>query len=102
MIASTCEREARGVVRAVNDRMTAHTRPAHHELEIPGVTTVRARRMPGLDVALLAQPRFWDLQHALVVGAVRIVAVRAAFIDRRVHPEEWAALFCVAGIAGVV
>ena len=34
--------------------------------------------MPGLDVALLAEPRLRDLQHVLVVGAVRVVAVPAA------------------------
>src|SRR4030095_12145829 len=96
------EGESGRVIRAVDDRVTAHARPAHHELERSGVTTVGARRMPGLDVTLLAQPRLCDLQHALVVGAVGVVAVRAALVDRRVHPEERASLLGMAGEAGVV
>src|SRR5262249_10520960 len=82
------EGESRRMIRAVDDRVTAHARPAHHELERSGVTPVGTRRMPGLDVALLAEPRLRHLQHGLVVGAVRIVAVRAALVDRRVYPEK--------------
>src|SRR5262249_43938280 len=72
------------------------------ELERPGVGPVGVRRMTRLDVALLAEPGLRDPQHLLVVGAVRIVTVRAALLDRRMRPEERSALLRVAGVARVV
>src|SRR5712691_7076553 len=57
---------------------------------------------PLLVVALLTQPRLGDLQHLLVVGPVRVVAVGAALQDGRVLPEEGPTLLRMAGVAGIV
>src|SRR6266511_863252 len=86
-----------------NDTATTeiYTLSLHDALPIC-VTPVGAGGVSALDVTLLAESRLGDPQHVLVVRAVRIVAVGAALVDRRVHPEERAALFGMAGVAGVV
>src|SRR2546425_7245529 len=102
------EPRTRRMVGAVNGGVTVHARPPEDELggrpgEEAHVPTVRRARMdPHLVVALLAQPWLRDLQHLFVIRPVGIVTVRAALEYRRVLPEERAALFRVAGVAGVV
>src|SRR5690242_19191730 len=95
-VSSPGKGEARRVVGAVDVHVAVRARPAHDELQRSLVTPVRARRMSRLDVALLTEPRLGDLEHALVVRAVGIVAIRAALVDRRVHPQERPALVRVA------
>jgi hypothetical protein len=58
--------------------------------------------MAGRRVALLAQQRRPADQHRQVVAAVRPVTERAILGCRRMLPQEWAALFRVAEIAGLV
>src|SRR5262245_41849169 len=96
------EGEPRWVIGAVDVDVAARARSAHHELEGAGVSPVRAGRMAGLDVALLAETRLGHLQHPLVVRAVGIVTVHAALGDGKMLPEEGAALLGVAAVAGVV
>src|SRR5206468_3886436 len=71
--------------------------------ECLGAAPVRRAGMdPLLVVALLTEPRLGEPQHLLVVGPVWIVAVRAAFLDGWVLPQEGAALLRMAGVAGIV
>lgn len=53
-----------------------------------GLWIVWIRRMPGLDVALLAEAGDPDLEEPLIGGTVRLVAVRTALNDRRMLPEK--------------
>src|SRR5689334_4201177 len=95
-VSSPGKGEAGRMVGTVDVDVAVRARPTHHEFQRPLVTSVWTRGMPGLDVTLLAEARLGDLEHALVVGAVGIVAVRAALVDRRVHPQERPALVRVA------
>ena len=52
------------------------------------VVVVERRRMLGGDVAALAEHRHADVQHAIVRGAVRVVAGRAALAHRRVLEQH--------------
>src|SRR3972149_4380173 len=54
------------------------------------------------DVARLAQVRGLELQKRIVIGPVRVVAVRAVLPHRRVLPEERPPLLGVALVAGLV
>ena len=58
--------------------------------------------VPAELMAIQAQERSFGLQHAGVVGTVRVMTVGAIFPDGRMLPQEWAALFGVAGVAGLV
>ena len=62
--------------------MAVGARAIEHE---PGTGIRRSRRMPGLDVALLTEPGFRDLQEFLMVGAVRFSGIKLnrAFISGR-------------------
>lgn len=53
-------------------------------------------------VALLTQERTRNIQQLVIVRAVRRVASQAAFLGRRVLPEERAAFFGVAAIAHII
>ena len=53
-------------------------------------------------VALLAETRRGHLEHGVIVGAMRVVAIQTAFLDRRMLPEEGAAFFSVTFVASVV
>ena len=66
------------------------------------VLIVGDRRVPRAGVAALAQERRSSIEHFLIVRAVRIVAVHAVLADRRMLPQERAALVGMAGVAGVV
>src|SRR6185436_14684142 len=90
------------VVRAVYVHVAVQARAAHHELERPGIASVRAGGMARLDVALLTQSWLRHLEHALVVRAVRVVAARAVLDDGRVLPQEGPSLLGVAPEAVVV
>ena len=57
-------------------------------------------RMIGFAVALLAQEWLPDLQHAGLVGAVRIMAIGAILTHRLMLPQEGAAFFRMALITG--
>ena len=50
-------------------------------------------------MACLAQARRSDLQQWRVIGAVRRVAVQTVLDNRRMLPQEWAALVRMAGCA---
>src|SRR5262249_40077695 len=63
-----------------------------------GLARVGRRRR----VALLAEVWARREEHGLVVRAVRLVAIEAVLAHRRVFPQERAALFGVARVAGVV
>src|SRR3990170_1140659 len=97
-----CEPAAGWVIGAVDDRVAVVARPPDHEFLGAAVPAVRSRRVLGLRVALLAEPRPRQLQHRLVVRAVGIVAVRAALDHRLVAPEKGTPLLRVAGEARVV
>ena len=59
-------------------------------------------RMAGLRVTTLTEQGRTAGQHTRVVGAVRCVTQRAILAHWRMLPKEWAALFCVALVTGVV
>src|SRR5499433_2410282 len=97
-----CQPEARGVIGAVNGHMTVVAGASHDELLLGRDRAVRPRHVPGFRVALLTEPRLGQLQHGIVVGPVRVVAVRAALHHWLVTPEKRTALLRMAGEAGVV
>src|SRR5262245_42305320 len=67
------EEEAGRVIGAMNVDVTVHTTLRGHKLEVAGWPTgERRRRVPGLGVALLAEPRLRHLEQGLVVRAVRV------------------------------
>ena len=53
-------------------------------------------------MALLAHPGLPVFLQEIVIGTVWCMAVTAIFLYRGVFPQEGAALFCVALIAGLV
>src|SRR5690349_16343352 len=82
-----------GMVRAVDVGVAVRARASHHASQGADLAaTARERAMRAQHVTLLAEPRLGHLEHLLVVGPVRFVAVRAAFLDRRVCPEVRPAL----------
>src|SRR5215471_20639996 len=83
---------SRRIVRAVNLRVAVLARVRDHE---PRPRIARLR-VPAERVALLAQPRPRHVEHVLIVGAVRIVAVEAILAYGRVVVEERPALLRVA------
>ena len=94
------------MVRAMYHGVTVRALPAQ---ELLGGTTrretraaVECGRVIGLAVALLAQERLPDLQHAGLVGAVRVMAIGAVFRYRLMFPQERTALVGVALIAGLI
>ena len=54
----------------------------------PRCRQLRGRRMPGLVVALLAEPGHADFQQLRPGGAVRFVAAHAIFLHRRMFPQK--------------
>ena len=94
--------EASRMIGAMDSHMAVVARPSHHEFLLRSYGAVRPRHVPGLGVALLAEPRLGQLEHGVVVRAVRVMAVRAALEHRLMIPEEGPALLRVAGEAGVV
>src|SRR5215472_16755829 len=97
-----CQPEACGVIGAVDSHMTVVAGASHHELLLGRDRAIRPRHVPGLRVALLAEPRLGQLQHGIVVGPVRVVAVRATLHHWLVTPKKRTALLRMAGEAGVV
>src|SRR6266540_5100113 len=63
---------------------------------------VERARVPRVQVAALAQIWEFGLQHLVVVGAVRVMAIQAVLAHRGVLPEEGAALLGVAGQAELI
>src|SRR3989338_7522066 len=55
--------------------------------------------VPAELMAVQAQERSFGLQHAGIVGTVRVVTVGAIFPDGRMLPQERSALFGVADVA---
>ena len=72
------------------------------DLLCSGPRIIWARRVPGLDVALLTEAGNPDLQEPLIGGAVRLVAVCAALHNGRMFPEERPALLGVALVTVVI
>ena len=66
------------------------------------VWIVGTRGVPGLDVALLAESRNPLPQQSRVGGAVRVMAVGAAFDDRRMLPEIRSPLLGMARVTVLV
>src|SRR5262245_40231319 len=97
-----CQPEARGVIGAVDRHVTVVAGASHHELLLGPDRAIWPRHVPGFRVALLAEPRLGQLQHGIVVGPVRVVAVRATLYHRLVAPEKRTALLRMAGEARVV
>ena len=69
---------------------------------VEGVALINGWRVPRCHVTALAEKGQLGDQHAVVVAAVRIVARGAAVHDRRVLPQERAALLGVATRAALV
>src|SRR5262245_1422396 len=90
------EKIPRGVVRPMDPGMTVGAT----SIEIPdGVQDRRRRRMARRDVARVADPRHAHLEQLRVIGAVRLVAVRAVLHHRWMLEQEWPAPLRVAAHA---
>src|SRR5215469_6705410 len=83
-----CQPEACGVIGAVDGHMTVVAGASHHELLLGPDRAVRPRWVLRFGMTLLAEPRLGQLQHGIVVGPVRIVAVRATLHHGLVTPEK--------------
>jgi len=79
-------------------RLTGRGRAKHAALATDGANAARHVRR----VALLAQHGWARFQHARDRAAVRTVAIRTVFANRFMRVHERAALFRVAGVAGIV
>ena len=100
--------DSRRVVRPVHLRMAIDAAPGEQEARSAGA----AARQPGRRarhggmarhrMALLAQQRRILLQPRLIDRTVRVMAQGAVLGHRRMLPQERAALFRVAGVAGLV
>lgn len=94
------------MVRAMNLAVTVEARLA---LQIPVVGSrrqlraiVQPARVELRRMARLAEVRYFQFQHAQVVGTVRIVTVRTVLPHRAMLEQHGAALVGVAGITGLV
>ena len=103
------EKLARGMVAAVNHDVTIragailqHGRLLIHCRFTAGGYSQELSRMKGIRVAALAKQGLLHAQQWLIGAAVRIVAVEAAFTNRRVVPNDWAALFGMTLVTFVV
>jgi len=103
------EKLPRGMVAAVNHYVTIragavlqHGRLLIHRRFTAGGYSQELSRMKGIRVAALAKEGLLHNQQWLIGASVRIVAVEAAFTNRRVVPNERAALFGVTLVAFVV
>src|SRR3990172_4658858 len=104
---SSLEAVSRRVGRTVDVAVARHActecdKLARQSRRRGGGRCLRRRRMPLLDVALLAEPGFGEEQHVFVVAAVGGMAIRAALHHGRMLPQEGAALVRVALEAGIV
>ena len=97
------------MVAAVNHYVTIragavlqHGRLLIHRRFTAGGYSQELSRMKGIRVAALAKEGLLHNQQWLIGASVRIVAVEAAFTNRRVVPNERAALFGVTLVAFVV
>ena len=72
--------------------------------QYPSVSEVGegSRGMPARIMALLAQPRCTNPQHAHVIAPMSIMAVQTTFAHGRVLPEKWPSLLSVAAVAVLV
>jgi hypothetical protein len=87
------------VVAAVDLAMAVGT-GAIEDKASPGV--LRSRRMTSLDVTLLTESRFGDLEQFFVVGAVGFVAIGAILRHRWVFPQKRTTLLGVTGVTVLV
>ena len=87
------------MVAAVDLAMAVGTGAIEDEAR-PGV--LRSRRVTSLDVALLTESRFGDLEQFFVVGAVGFVAVGATLRHRWVFPQKRTPLLGMAGVTVLI
>src|SRR5215510_14429983 len=104
MSASALSQEelARWMIRAVDVLMAVHTPPPEHPVALGpgnGFLVVNARRVPGGDMAPLSEHRQVDSEHPVVRRAVRVVARRAVFSNRRMLPQDGPTHLGVAAVA---
>src|SRR4029453_17881045 len=101
---STRERLTRRVVGPVNLLVAVDARPANDAVApvLHGQVVVDRRWMPGADVAALTEHRRLGHQHAVVGGAVWIVAAHTALAPGGVLEQERASLLRVTGHTALV
>src|SRR5512146_319588 len=102
LIALPGEEGAGRMIRAVDVEVTVLAGAVVDEPHGRCVGGSSRRAAVGRGMALLAEPRPRHFEHFLLIAPVWVMAVRAVFGDWHVLPEERAALFGVAAVAGLV